>query len=503
MEERKERDRSGGGAAATEARRAATLRLIERHGAHVMRTARRYAATPEDAEDAYQRAVEIMLTKAPEIPESELLPWLKTVVRHEAFALRRKNERVALGPLDSFDGEGVGEDGVPSLRPTPVEQAERFERLRLGAEALRGLKPQEARALALLAQGYSYHQICEKTGWSYTKVNRCLAEGRQAFVRRVAGIESGVECERLAPKLSAFADGEAPPADVALLRRHLRGCLACRASLREHYLAPAAVGALLSATLGESMVHGIERATHLVSELKVKLVSLVRVPSYESASGFEQIAVCGGSRGLTASGLAKGLAVLCVGGAGAGGIATYVDPMLEAPEPRAAPQSGGERAPSLEPSPARRLVAERFRGATAKLGSGPKPDDDRSSASDASSRAGARGLSSPTKTYAAARGEGGAAGTPSYGGQRTAARDPSPDRGSGSSTTPSGDTEYGSGAPDPPDSYYGSGAPEPPDSYYGSGAPDPPDSYYGAGTPDPPESRYGSGTPDPPEEPRP
>ena len=33
-----------------------------------------------DAEDAYQRGLEILLTKAPAIPDRELLPWLKTVV---------------------------------------------------------------------------------------------------------------------------------------------------------------------------------------------------------------------------------------------------------------------------------------------------------------------------------------------------------------------------------------------------------------------------------------
>jgi RNA polymerase sigma factor (sigma-70 family) len=123
--------------------------------------ARRYAATVEDAEDAYQRGIEIILTKAPEIPEAELLPWLKTVVRHEAFALRRKDERIALGARGGVDGDADGEDAFVSLAPTPGEQAERFERLRLGAEALNGLKPQEARALALLAEGYSYRQIAE------------------------------------------------------------------------------------------------------------------------------------------------------------------------------------------------------------------------------------------------------------------------------------------------------------------------------------------------------
>jgi GTP cyclohydrolase FolE2 len=43
-------------------------------------SARRYAATPEDAEDACQRGLEILLTKAPSTSEEELIPWLKTVV---------------------------------------------------------------------------------------------------------------------------------------------------------------------------------------------------------------------------------------------------------------------------------------------------------------------------------------------------------------------------------------------------------------------------------------
>jgi hypothetical protein len=35
-------------------------------------------------------------------------------------------------------------------------------------------------------------------------VNRCLTERRQAFVRRLAGIQGGVECERFALLLSGW-----------------------------------------------------------------------------------------------------------------------------------------------------------------------------------------------------------------------------------------------------------------------------------------------------------
>ena len=106
------------------------------------------------------------------------------------------------------------------------------DRVARSAEALHGLKPQEVRALWLKALGHSYEQICEATGWTYTKVNRCLAEGRKSFLERYAGIESGQECQRLAPTLSAFVDGEADAAQTVALRTHLRQCLACRAAVR-------------------------------------------------------------------------------------------------------------------------------------------------------------------------------------------------------------------------------------------------------------------------------
>ncbi len=217
---------------------AAALELVERHAGQIMATARRYAATAEDAEDAYQRGLEIMLTKAPSTAEDQLVPWLKTVVKHEAFALRRQRDRHT--PTGD-DGDAPEHAGGP---PAP-EQAERLEQLQLGAEALRRLKPQEVRALTLRAEGHSYDEIAAICDWTYTKVNRCLAEGRRAFLERVSGIESGEECSRLAPHLSALADGEATAEDMKALRPHLRTCLACRAQLREFRAAPARVAALM------------------------------------------------------------------------------------------------------------------------------------------------------------------------------------------------------------------------------------------------------------------
>src|SRR5215207_6872239 len=156
---------------------AAAMALLARHSAQILATARRYAATPEDAEDAYQRGLEILLTKAPSTREEELVPWLKTVVKHEAFALRRQRERHS--PVTD-DGELRDR---PAANAVTHDQAERLERLRLGAEALGHLKPHEIRALVLKAEGFSYREICATTGWSYTKVKRTVFQSAAARPR--------------------------------------------------------------------------------------------------------------------------------------------------------------------------------------------------------------------------------------------------------------------------------------------------------------------------------
>jgi hypothetical protein len=76
-------------------------------------------------------------------------------------------------------------------------------------------------------------------------VNRCLTEGRRAFVERLAGIQGGSECERLVPLVSLLADGELGAEELRKLRPHLRSCLACRQRLREYRDAPSRIAAIM------------------------------------------------------------------------------------------------------------------------------------------------------------------------------------------------------------------------------------------------------------------
>ena len=205
---------------------ALVLELVGSQADSLLRVARRYSLCADDAHDAYQRGLEILMRHAARLDPERAAGWLHTVVKHEALAINRSRRRIV----------GFSEVDLDALESrtsaSPEERVLASDRVARSAEALHGLKPQEVRALWLKALGHSYEQICEATGWTYTKVNRCLAEGRKSFLERYAGIESGQECLRLAPTLSAFVDGEADAAQTVDLRAHLRQCLACRAAVR-------------------------------------------------------------------------------------------------------------------------------------------------------------------------------------------------------------------------------------------------------------------------------
>jgi len=207
------------------------LETIARHGSSMLATARRYSLCADDAQDAYQRGLEIFLRHVDELRPDGAPAWLRTVVKHEALAVRAARMRLvslAEPDLDLYEARDA---------PPADERAASLERLGRSAEALAQLKPQEARALVLKAHGYSYMEICRITGWTYTKVNRCLTEGRQSLRERLRDIEAGRECRRWEDLLSAAAEGGATAQDLISLQPHLRGCGACRASLRDRRMA--------------------------------------------------------------------------------------------------------------------------------------------------------------------------------------------------------------------------------------------------------------------------
>ena len=144
-----------------------------------------------------------------------LIRW-RTVVKHEAIAIRSARLRL----LGAAEGELEAREAIHL--PGPSERAADRERAHCSLAALAALKPAEARALVLQAGGRTYAEIEAETGWSHTKVNRALTEGRAAFRTLVTALEAGGECARHAPLLPALVRGRAPADAVVALRAHLR-----------------------------------------------------------------------------------------------------------------------------------------------------------------------------------------------------------------------------------------------------------------------------------------
>ncbi|HEY3434976.1 MAG TPA: zf-HC2 domain-containing protein [Solirubrobacterales bacterium] len=325
-------------------RKRVAVETYARNETTLRRTAHRYSLCADDVEEALQRSLEILLRKAPSDDPLELIKWLQTVVKHEALAVRRERERDLAGPA-AAPGDEDWVALLPAPADGPAEQVERREEIARSREALRALKPQELRALTLFGEGYSYAEIGEITSWSHTKINRCLAEGRERFRRLTAHSEAGGRCLELQPLLSSFCDGEASAQEVAELREHLRACGHCRATLRAYRLAPAAAAALAPFPLHPSLW---ERAQEALSNLAGRL----------SGGGEPVSQVATGGAGGGAVAMVK-IAAVCIGTAG-GAAACIAGGLVPAPD-----LSGEEPArPQLErrlvevPTPTRTPVVE-------------------------------------------------------------------------------------------------------------------------------------------------
>lgn len=240
--------------------------LVIRYGSVILDDAIRFSACRADAEDAYSRALEILLTKAPSADPEHLVPWLRTVVRREAADIARSTyNRTSVPLLDEADQR-------PAVDGNPEARIEAIVDLEIGSEALAKLSHDQVRCMLAQAEGLTYEEIAERTGFTRRKVSRCVNEGRKAFARRLGEIAAGTECERVQPLLFKLLDGDSEAAIQA--RPHLRHCTACRARLRLYEQAPRNVAALFPAALvlaGSGGRGVISWLTGTWSELTAKL----------------------------------------------------------------------------------------------------------------------------------------------------------------------------------------------------------------------------------------
>ena len=159
-------------------------RLYRERYQYLLRIANRNAANREDAAEAVQFAFAAFLDKYDLYSGAPPLAWLTTVSKREAWAKRKRehlDRRAGQEVVPGSERSGFSIANLPAQTAGPEETIERAEYVLEARERLAALKPAERRVICLIAAGYTYKEIGQITGFSYTKTNRSAAEGRAAL----------------------------------------------------------------------------------------------------------------------------------------------------------------------------------------------------------------------------------------------------------------------------------------------------------------------------------
>jgi RNA polymerase sigma factor (sigma-70 family) len=173
---------------ATRRRRDLLDELLRTNGGHLRHQAFRHSESAEGAEEALQDAAIQFLRCFEGDSADHAVGWMMTTVKRCAWAITRKARRRQPLTLSSTDTNDRAEQSFVARdeRSGPEELAERHAEHAETVCAFENLKPDERTALLLLGLGCSYGEIQERQGWTRTKVNRCLAEGREAVRAEVS-----------------------------------------------------------------------------------------------------------------------------------------------------------------------------------------------------------------------------------------------------------------------------------------------------------------------------
>ena len=152
--------------------------LYREHGGYLMAIATRNAGgSVPVGEEALQEALISFLGAFDPGRGAPPLAWLTLTLKRECWR-RYRRER-----FDRRVGWKTGEDedhgSMLEQLPSPSKSLEeRVAGLHEGRQRLGWLRPDERTGLGLFAAGFSYKEIAARQEWSYTKVNRCIRDGR-------------------------------------------------------------------------------------------------------------------------------------------------------------------------------------------------------------------------------------------------------------------------------------------------------------------------------------
>lgn len=171
-------------------------------------TTQRFGDSRDLAEDAVAFAWLQLLRYQPD--REAVVGWLRVVARNEGYRLLRISRREPFledkrhRPRDAASGERLD---WQELLPAPLDTELAVEARDL-LRALAGLRWHQRTVLTLQLAGYSYREIAERLGKTYTWVNRHLTEGRAELRRRrVRELEAaGLGVDQIAELLGLSAD---------------------------------------------------------------------------------------------------------------------------------------------------------------------------------------------------------------------------------------------------------------------------------------------------------
>ncbi len=219
----------------------------------LLRYAARFAPSLEDAEDAYQRGMEVALTKGPIGPIDDFIAWLHVVIRNEATTLARRRGREA--PAGDDIVTAVDERGAEAREPSAV--AEWRERYRTLQDAMTSLNEAERVCLLLRSAGASRAEIGSMTGYTDRKVERSIVRARKRLHAWHLDLATGERCLTLKDAIERVADREADTRERRAVSRHVRHCGPCRAMLRARRQTNAGITALVPVALVGTTAAGL------------------------------------------------------------------------------------------------------------------------------------------------------------------------------------------------------------------------------------------------------
>jgi DNA-directed RNA polymerase specialized sigma24 family protein len=155
--------------------------LFRQERQFLLAIAHRHAYNHADAMEAMNDAFAAFLRAYDPLGEAPPLPWFVLTLKRECW------RKIRDAHLDRYVGQEVerGDDEMGSVMETlPARGSaveDRVAEIDEARQRLAPLKPDERTAIGAFAAGYPYKEIAGRQDWTYTKVNRCMREGRAAL----------------------------------------------------------------------------------------------------------------------------------------------------------------------------------------------------------------------------------------------------------------------------------------------------------------------------------